>query len=77
MKQRHWNYRARGTDGDGGEWSCSGACTAADEASARAVAAKLVFQQLTGGRAVYGKPGQGGCRGPYEQTEFVVEERPA
>jgi len=37
----------------------------------RAVAA--AFEQLTQGRATFGKPGEGGCRGPYNITRFVLE----
>jgi hypothetical protein len=31
------------------------------------------FQALTQGRAVYGSPGNGGCRGPYRMQRFLIE----
>ena len=33
------------------------------------------FKQLTGGKAVFGKPGVG-CRGPYNITRVLVEQKP-
>ena len=35
---------------------------------------KESFLMLTQGRAEYGKPGQGGCRGPYHIKKMRIEE---
>ena len=36
------------------------------------VAMKQSFYQLTTGKAVYGNPGAGGCRGPYTVTMLSI-----
>ena len=35
------------------------------------------FRKLTSGKAVFGKPGQGGCRGPYKVSKLVLEDAEA
>jgi hypothetical protein len=75
MKSRNWDYLVEGTDGSGAEWSVKGALSAVDEERARKLAQQLAFQELTGGRATFGKPGDGGCRGPYKITKLEVKER--
>jgi hypothetical protein len=36
-------------------------------------ACEAAFLQLTSGAATFGKPGQGGCRGPYKVARFALE----
>ena len=39
-----------------------------------AIGMRLSFDKLTGGKAVYGKPGVG-CRGPYEIDKITIERK--
>lgn len=75
MKQRNWDCTLGGTGAGDVTWRWAGACTAADEAGARDLAKRLAFQAITDGRAVFGRPGEAGCKGPYKITTFDVVER--
>lgn len=67
-------YTVEGTAADGQKWKAEGEVAdrldwvlLADEAL------RAAFQQVTGGKAVFGKPGIG-CRGPYKITRVEVKE---
>lgn len=36
-------------------------------------ATRAAFHQLTSGKAVFGKPGEGGCHGPYKVSRLTLE----
>jgi len=36
-------------------------------------AAAAAFEQITQGKATFGRPGEGGCRGPYRIHRFILE----
>lgn len=70
-----YKYEMQGTAADGQTWTTSG--TVSVELSGQwpdvvDTAQRESFDQLTSGRAVYGKPGFG-CRGPYQVNQFTIE----
>lgn len=70
-------YVISGTGGHGSTWSTEGHVVVKDvDQFDEAVmdARRQSFMQLTQGKATYGKPGQGGCKGPYRITKFSIEE---
>lgn len=72
MTQKLYRFHFEGTGGDGSAWAAEGEvmCEAHD---AFDFAMHDTFAQLTAGKAVYGKPGQGGCRGPYTISRMVID----
>lgn len=69
-----YRYRLCGTASDGQTWKVSGAIelSPGNFAAAFDEAMHDGFQQLTQGKAIYGKPGVG-CRGPYKVTHFSID----
>lgn len=66
-----YKYVVEGKAADGQSYTCEGTVEAPFP-EVFTVAMKAAFQQLTQGKAVYGKPGVG-CRGPYTITKVVIE----
>jgi hypothetical protein len=71
---RKFSYKVRGTAADDQTWEAKGEVTVneVDIFIPFNMVMRDTFAQLTGGRAVYGKPGVG-CAGPYEVTSFSME----
>jgi len=70
-----YSYQMTGTAAAGQTWRTAGTIelSNAEFSNASAVALLDSFQQLTKGKAVYGKPGVG-CEGPYSVTRLLIEE---
>lgn len=75
MNKILYRYICHGRDGDGKEWNSSGLLSAPGFPEALEEAQKRTFMDLTQGLAVYGKPGEGGCNGPYRITGLHVHEQ--
>ena len=75
MPERNYRFEIHGTAGNGQTWKTNGTVTDGDNDFMAVVddAMRLSFNQLTGGKAVYGKPGVG-CVGPYELQRIVIEK---
>lgn len=69
-----WRFTFQGKTGGGVDWKTEGECVGdiADN-SVFSDAMRRSFQQLTGGKAIFGSPGAG-CRGPYSITSFRLEK---
>lgn len=73
---RRFRYELAGIDGEGKAFTVSGEIEetrALGFAGAPGAALSDAFQKLTDGNAEYGKPGEGGCRGPYTFERIVLE----
>ena len=72
-----FRYELGGTGGDGKAFAVSGHFDQGDEVvgfqATLAEAQRHAYLKLTGGDTEYGKPGQGGCRGPYTFERILVE----
>lgn len=68
-------YVVTGAAAGGQWWQVEGEIDAASLVSLPPAVMGEAFEQLTGGRAVYGYPGQG-CNGPYKITKLLIEEKP-
>ena len=70
-------YELGGTGGDGTKFIVSGHFDQGDEAvsfqETISEAQRHAYLNLTGGKTEYGKPGEGGCRGPYKFERIMVE----
>lgn len=73
------SYTVIGTDGAGNQFEVAGAVEGTNPLDAAAVnrIGAACFQQLTGGKAIYGKPGEGLCQGPYSIAVLTIELVPA
>lgn len=70
-----YDFTVEGAAQDGQTWTTSGVVQVANEGEflqAVHLAMRDSFNLLTGGAAVYGKPGEG-CRGPYQLTRLEVK----
>jgi len=68
-------FEVAGTAADDQTWTVAGSGELASPggfSSLPHMVFELALQKLTGGKAVYGKPGVG-CRGPYHMTRLVIE----
>lgn len=63
-------YTVEGTASDGQTWMTEGSVNG-DFPDCLEDAMRAAFQQLTGGKAVFGQPGIG-CRGPYKIKRFEL-----
>lgn len=74
---KRWRYEMTVRGGDGTEQKIAGMFDQGDEeASFQATlqeAQRHGYIALTGGQTEYGKPGTGGCRGPYRFERLLVE----
>jgi hypothetical protein len=70
---RKYKFECTGSGGGGVTFSVSGEFESRDFLSALIEAPKHVYQKLTSGNTEYGKPGEGGCKGPYQMERIVVE----
>jgi hypothetical protein len=73
---KEFSYELEGTDGAGTAFKVSGRFQANDGMSFQASiteAQRHAYEALTSGKTEYGKPGQGGCRGPYKFERILVE----
>jgi len=68
---RQYRYQAEGTSANGQTWKTSGQFNCEFEYTFT-FAARDAFQQLTGGRAIYGQPGVT-CNGPYQVDRLLIE----
>ena len=71
----NWKYEVSGMGANGQTWTVIGEVANTKQGdfpylSERAM--RAVFQTLTNGKAVYGKPGVG-CSGPYRVKRFLLE----
>lgn len=68
------NYTVKGTAGDEQSWTVSGSVPH-DIGAENALNGVMrdAFLQLTNGRAVFGQPGVGYCRGPYKIKRVELE----
>lgn len=69
-----YKFKVEGMAAAGQSWTASGVVAAASPGQFQLVidgAMRETFAQLTGGKAIYGKPGIG-CRGPYTITSFLL-----
>ena len=71
---RYYAYVVVIEDGDQQEHRLEGSLTTerGDIGSVANEAMGLSFRELTGGYATYGKPGEGGCRGPYKFKRMEI-----
>ena len=70
-----WKYEVSGIGANGQTWTVVGELPGGkpgDFPQLSEKALRAVFQTLTNGKAVYGKPGVG-CNGPYRIKRFVLE----
>ena len=72
---KSYTFQIEGTAAAGQTWKSSGVVI--DEQNDLIAvfdsAMRLSFQQLTSGKAVFGKPGVG-CSGPYDIRRIVIEQ---
>lgn len=74
LQSRQFKFAIEGTARDGQTWATEGSCEGSIiDYSVLANAMRESFQQLTQGKAVFGKPGVG-CRGPYDVTKITIEK---
>lgn len=69
------NYTVDGNDANGSTFSVHGEVEGDSPVDRNLywLAVSKAFEQLTQGRATFGRPGDGGCRGPYKIKRFVLE----
>jgi hypothetical protein len=71
-----YHYQMSGTAAAGQTWETRGTVTTSEPGqflNTATLALRDTFDQLTQGRAVFGKPGLA-CDGPYRCTRLVIEE---
>jgi len=72
-----YTFSINGLAADGQTWETQGTVEthkAGDFVHATNDALRQSFQQLTKGKAIYGKPGVA-CKGPYTLTKLVIERK--
>lgn len=72
-----YRYTVEGRAAHGQTWHTEGDVTTAQEGAfpgAVLDALRLSFEDLTGGKAVYGQPGVG-CSGPYTITTLIIQRQ--
>lgn len=71
-----YTYHITGTASQGQTWATNGQVTAEPGDFTEVVQAALIgsFEDLTSGKAVYGRPGIG-CDGPYRILELIIREK--
>jgi len=72
MTMKNYSFKIEGSAADGQSWSASGNIYC-EFGNAFNVAMAQTFDQLTNGKAIYGKPGVG-CRGPYDIHRVTIEQ---
>jgi hypothetical protein len=70
--QKSYRYEVSGSAAGGQSWKTEGSVISTFELALVSVMVDS-FRQLTGGRAVYGRPGEG-CNGPYDIHRVVIEQ---
>lgn len=72
-------FTITGTDGQGREYEVSGHHSGHNllDPDCFTEIGQAAFQLLTQGKAKYGHPGKGGCRGPYDVRELKLERLPS
>jgi hypothetical protein len=75
MPPKAYRFEMSGTGSNDQTWQTSGVIidTHNDVMSVFDSAMRASFQQLTSGKAVFGKPGVG-CSGPYDIRRIVIEQ---
>jgi hypothetical protein len=71
-----YRYTMHGAAADQQTWSADGVIEVSNYGAfldVPGLAAQDAFQQLTSGRAIFGRPGVA-CRGPYRITKLTIEE---
>lgn len=73
---RTFHFEINGTAAKGQTWKAAGYIVdpSNDLTSVFNEAMRTSFEQLTEGKAVYGRPGVG-CSGPYDVKKIVIEQR--
>ena len=71
MPSKRYKYELEGTGGNGQTWKTNGLIECPFD-DILYCATLNTFEQLTEGKAVFGKPGVG-CNGPYEVTKLTFE----
>lgn len=71
--RRTYQYAVHGTAAHDQTWSMSGTVVC-EWHEVFELVMRESFRGLTGGKAIYGKPGVG-CTGPYDIREFHIEEK--
>lgn len=69
---KNWKFEIKGTARGGQDWTTSGYLLCEFNQLFDA-AMRASFEQLTEGKAVYGKPEQS-CMGPYDITHVTIEQ---
>ena len=72
-----YRYIIYEADGDGEQHELTGEVNADSIQSAVNKAMAESFVKLTGGNAEFGKPGKGGCRGPYTILQLTLHNEDA
>lgn len=72
MPDKHYEFSVKGMAANDTEFDVTGRVYC-DFAQLFNVIMTRTFEDLTMGTAVFGKPGQGGCVGPYEVNEITVK----
>lgn len=74
MTLKCWGYLVSGSASDGQTWEVRGEVRS-EFSDAWTTAMRDAFDRLTDGKAVFGYPGMGGCRGPYDVHRVVIEQK--
>ena len=72
---RKFNYAIEGTAANNQTWKVSGSTLLSQDGDFPFILNECLgwaFQELTNGKAEYGKPGVG-CNGPYQITRYLLE----
>lgn len=77
MAEKKYRYQVSGTNAQGGGWSVAGEHVSKHSPGPFVLdeIMGMVFLDLTNGKAVYGKPGEG-CIGPYKIVKVELEVLP-
>ena len=71
-----FSYLVAGTDGAGNDYTIEGTVTSSFpllSPELNDAVGRDSFLKLTQGKAVFGRPGEGGCRGPYKITRVEIK----
>ena len=69
---KKYNYHVNGKTAEGVGWTCIGQMEVEFADLFNRVMVQT-FADLTEGKAIFGRPGQGGCKGPYEVDRVILE----